>query len=226
MALITRTIIFLLSLLFIIVLLGATTGFSDEFKGEVTNVNDRLYTIEWIYEKNEEDRAVVCGTKVMTYDYGGRRVFLYHYAILLDEGKIVTQLRMDAVQVSLENEDTLETKKFRIKLYAGKISKDGKDILGGTRLEESDLKGLRVEFNTFKPEEDLDDFITLYKGGYDIHVYVFPVVNIRIPVIENPLYAPEKEQTLLSCIDDLIQNKEYRNSHGGEIFPEQSQNVG
>ncbi|SVE29548.1 uncharacterized protein METZ01_LOCUS482402, partial [marine metagenome] len=93
-ALITRTIIFLLSLLFIIVLLGATTGFSDEFKGEVTNVNDRLYTIEWIYEKNEEDRAVVCGTKVETYDYGGRRVFLDHYAILLDEGNIVTQFRM------------------------------------------------------------------------------------------------------------------------------------
>ena len=226
MALITRTIIFLLSLLFIIFLLGATTGFSDEFKGEVTNENYRLYTIEWIYEKNEEDRAVKCGTKVVTYDYSGRRIFLDHYAILLDEGNIVSQLRMDAVQVSLENEDTLETKKFRIKLYAGKISKDGKDILGGTRLEESDLKGLRVEFNTFKPKEDLDDFITLYKGGYDIHVYVFPVVNIRIPVMENPLYAPEKEQTLLSCIDDLIQNKEYRNSHGGEIFPEQSQNVG
>ena len=98
--------------------------------------------------------------------------------------------------------------------------------MGGTRLEESDLKGLRVEFNTFNPEEDLDDFITLYKGGYDIHVYVFPVVNIRIPVMENPLYAPEKEKTLLSCIDDLIQNKEYRESHGAEIFSEQSQNVG
>ena len=133
---------------------------------------------------------------------------------------------MDAVQVSQENEDTLETKKFRIKLYAGKISKDGKDILAGTRLEESDLKGLRVQFNTFNPKEDQDDFITRYKGGYDIHVYVFPVVNIRIPVIENPLYTPEKEKTLLSCIDDLIKNKEYRDLHEGKIFPEQVQKVG
>lgn len=52
------------------------------------------------------------------------------------------------------------------------------------------------------------------------------MVNIRIPVMENPLYAPEKEKTLLSCIDDLIQNKEYRESYGGKIFPEQAQKVG
>ena len=86
-----------------------------------------MYTIEWIHEKDGKDKTVTCGTKVSTYDYSGRRIFLDHYAVLLDEGKIVNQFRMDAVQVSLENEDTLETKEFRIKIYAGKISKDGKE---------------------------------------------------------------------------------------------------
>ena len=225
MALITRIIVFLLSLLFIIVLLGATTSFADEFKGEVTNENYRLYTVEWIYEKNEEGRATTCGTTLRTYDYGGRTIILDYYLILLNN-KIVSQLRMDAVQVSMEDFENFKSDKFNITIHAGKISKDGKDMFGGTRLEDSKLKGLRVQFNTFNPEQDIKDIITLYEGGYDIYFSVFPSLHIRIPVIKNPLYAPIKEGELRTCIDDLIKYKKYQNSQGGEILPEQSHNVG
>jgi hypothetical protein len=224
-ALITRTIIFLLSLLFIIVLLGATTSFSDEFSKDVTKDSHQMYTIEWIHEKDGEDKTVTCGAKVVTYDYSARRFVFDHYAVLLDNGNIVSRFRMDALQLSLEDADQMEFNDFAIKIYSGSISKDGKQIFGGPRENESKLKGLRVQFKTFN-NEDVRDIITLYKGGYDLNVYILPHRSIRIPIVENPLYAPEKEKTLLSCIDDLKKNKEYRDSHGGEIFPEQSQNVG
>ena len=126
----------------------------------------------------------------------------------------------------MEDFENFKSDKFNIKIHAGKISKDGKDMFGGTRLEDSKLKGLRVQFNTFNPEQDIKDIITLYEGGYDIYFSVFPSLHIRIPVIKNPLYAPIKEGELRTCIDDLIKNKEYQNSQGGEILPEQSQNVG
>ena len=78
MALINRILIFLLSLVFIVLLLiGATTGFAkDEFELGIKEPNFRFYTIEWIDVADDNERKYVCETKVTTFDYSGRKFIM------------------------------------------------------------------------------------------------------------------------------------------------------
>ena len=76
MALIKRVLLFFLSLVGIIVLLiGATTSYGkNEYEADTIEPNFRFYTIEWIDVADTVGRKYVCGTKVSTYDYSGRKI--------------------------------------------------------------------------------------------------------------------------------------------------------
>ena len=63
-----------------LLLIGATTGFAEEnsnqtieFSGETIEPNFRMYDVKWIHEKDNENKTVVCGTELKTFDYSGRK---------------------------------------------------------------------------------------------------------------------------------------------------------
>ena len=122
MALIKRILLFLASLVFTIVLLiGATTGFvkenkTIEFSGETVSNNFRMYDVKWIHEKDSENKTVVCGTELKTFDYSGRKFIFAYYLLLLDDGKIVSRFNVDALQISFENQEPLKTEDLFIKV--------------------------------------------------------------------------------------------------------------
>jgi hypothetical protein len=230
-ALIIRILLFLASLVFTIVLLiGATTGFAKEnktieFSGETVSNNFRMYDVKWIHEKDSENKTVVCGTELKTFDYSGRKFIFAYYLLLLDDGKIVSRFNVDALQISFENQEPLKTEDLFIKVYGAKMSKDGKDRLGGMRSPQSEYKSFDAQFNEFK-SRDIEDIKIFYKGEYDLYVRIMPMADIQIPVIKNPKYTLEQEKYIDECVDELIKNKEYRNKPKGEVFAEQVQNVG
>ena len=143
MALIKRILLFFASLVFTIVLLiGATTGFAkDEFEADIKEPNFRFYTIEWIDEVDDSGRRFVCGTKVTTYDYSGRKFVMEYYYLLTNENKVVTRFELDALQVSFETIEPLKTESLAIKLHGSIINKDGEDILAGIRGQMKKIKG-------------------------------------------------------------------------------------
>ncbi len=63
-------------------LLSATTGFAkDEFEVDANEENRRFFTMEWIDVVDANNRKFVCGTKVSTFDYTGRKLVLKYYYI-------------------------------------------------------------------------------------------------------------------------------------------------
>ena len=84
MALIKRVLLFFLSLVGIIVLLvGATTSYAkNEYQADTIEPNFRFYSIEWIDIADTMGRKYVCGTKVSTYDYSGRKYVIEYYYLL------------------------------------------------------------------------------------------------------------------------------------------------
>ena len=233
MALKYRILLFFASIVFITVLLiGATTGFSEEnsnntieFSGETVEPNFRMYDVKWIQEKDEADNSVVCGTELKTFDYSGRKFVFTYFLILLDDGKIVSRFSVEALQISFENQEPLETEDLLIKIYGAKMSKDGQDRLGGMRNPQSEYKSFDAQFNEFKPR-DIEDIKIFYKGEYDLHVKIMPMAGIQIPVIKNPNYSLAQEQYIDNCIVDLIKNKEFLNEPKGEVFSENAYRTG
>ena len=167
MTLIKRTLLFLASLVFTIVLLiGATTGFAkDEFEADIKEPNFRFYTIEWIDEADDNGRRFVCGTKVTTYDYSGRKYVMEYYYLLTNENKVVTRFELDALQVSFETIEPLKTESLAIKLYASIIKKDGEEILAGIRGSNEEYKGIATEYNELDLIGNTELFKLLYRGG-------------------------------------------------------------
>ena len=184
-----------------------------------------MYDVKWIHEKDSENKTFVCGTALKTFDYSGRKFIFTYYLLLLDDGKIVSRFSVEALQISFENQEPLKTEDLLIKVYGAKMSKDGKDRLGGMRSPQSEYKSFDAQFNEFKPR-DIEDIKIFYKGEYDLHVKIMPMAGIQIPVIKNPNYSLAQEQYIDNCIADLIKNKEFLNEVKGEVFEEQAANVG
>ena len=218
---------FLASLVFTIVLLiGATAGFAkDEFEADIKEPNFRFYTIEWIDEADDSGRRFVCGTKVTTYDYSGRKYVMEYYYLLTNENKVVTRFNLDAVQISFEAIEPLKTEYLDIKLHASIVKKDGESILAGIRGSDEDYKGIATEYNELDLIGNTEIFKLLYRGGYDIEAYIMPQASTVIPIAKNQLYNESSEETLIRCIADLMDSHE-ANIPKGEVFSENAYRTG
>ena len=148
-----------------------------------------------------------------------------YYIILMDDDAIISRFKMDALQISFEQIEPFETNKLDIKLYASKVIKNGKEILGGLRRENYKYKGIALEITDFDLEENTELFKTLYKGGYNIEAYFIPSFSTIVPIVINTKYTKESEKALDDCLKELIQNYEQTQKPKGEIFSEQAQNV-
>ena len=212
MALIKRVLLFFLSLVGIIVLLiGATTSYAqDNYEADTLEPNFRFYTIEWLDIADNEGRKYVCGTKVSTFDYSGRKYNIEYFYLLTSKDTIVTQFIVDAIQLSVDNPETRKMEELKIKLYASVLSKDGKDFLAGMRGNNDNDKSVGAEYTEFDREGNTKIFKDLYKGGFDLKVHHIPGAEVTIPIEVNTEYAKEKEQILENCIVDLINNQEHR----------------
>ena len=227
MALIKRILLFLASLVFTIVLLiGATAGFAkDEFEADIKEPNFRFYTIEWVDVADDSGRKFVCGTKVTTYDYSGRKYVMEYYYLLTNENKVVTRFRVNALQVSFESVEPLKTESLAIKLHGSIINKDGEDMLAGVRGSDEEYKGIATEYNELDLIGNTELFKILYRGGYDIEAYIMPHSSTVIPIAKNQLYNENSEETLIRCIVDLMDNHE-ANIPKGEVFIENAYRTG
>ena len=209
-----------------LLLIGATTGFAkDEFELDIKEPNFRFYTIEWIDEPDDNGRKYVCGTKVTTFDYSGRKFIMEYYYLLTNENKVVTRFNLDALQVSFENIEPLKTKKLELKLYGTIINKDGEDVLAGVRGSDEEYKGIATEYHELDLIGNTELFKLLYRGGYDIEAYIMPHSSTVIPIAINQLYNENSEETLIRCIVDLMDNHE-ENIPKGEVFSENAYRTG
>ena len=120
MALIKRVLLFFLSLVGIIVLLiGATTSYSqDNYEADTLEPNFRFYSIKWLDIPDKEGGKYVCGTKVSTFDYSGRKYNIEYFYLLTSKDTIITQFIVDAIQLSVDNPETRKMEELKIKLYA------------------------------------------------------------------------------------------------------------
>ena len=228
MALVKRILLFILSIVFLIFLLiGATTSYAkDEFNMETMEPNVRYYIIEWVNVADKNNKKYVCGTKITTLDNSGRKFVMEYYYILLNDDTIVSRFELDAVQISFEKIEPLETNDLDIKLYASKVVKDGKNILGGPRVENYKYKGIALEFTDFDLERNTELFKMLYKGGYNIEAYIIPSFITVVPITTNTMYTKESEKVLDDCLKELIHNYEQAQKPKGEVFAEKAHNVG
>ena len=207
-------------------LLSATTGFAkDEYEQDIKEPNFRFYTIEWIDVADDNDRKYVCGTKVTTFDYSGRKFIMEYYYLLTNENKVVTRFNLDALQISFETVEPLKTKKLELKLYGSIINKDGEDVLAGVRGSDEEYKGIATEYNELDLIGNTELFKLLYRGGYDIEAYIMPHSSTIIPIAKNQLYNENNEETLIRCIADLMDNHE-ANKPKGEVFSESAYRTG
>ena len=228
MVLVKKILLFLLSIVFtILLLIGATTSYAkDEFNTETMESNIRYYTIEWVDVADKNNKKYVCGTKVTTFDNSGRKFVMEYYNILMDDDTIISRFELDAIQISFEKIEPLETNDLDIRLYASKVVKDGKDILGGPRGEVDNYKGISLEFTDFDLEVNTEVFKTLYKGGYNIEAYIIPSSSTVVPIAPNTMYTKESEKVLDDCLKELIHNYKQTQKPKGEVFAEQAHNVG
>mgnify|MGYP001367294652 CR=1 FL=1 len=68
--------------------------------------------------------------------------------------------------------------------------------------------------------------MTLYKGGYDLKVYIMPQGGTIIPIAKNVLFNKSSEETLFKCLKDLKNNYNKINQTKGEVFVENVYRVG
>ena len=219
---------FILSIVFtIFLLIGATTSYAkDEYDAKTMESNYRFYTIEWIDVVDDNNKKYVCGTKVSTFDTSGRKYYLEYYIILMDDDSLVTRFEVEALQISFEEIEPIKTVDLSIRLYASKVTKDGKDIIGGPRGENLKYKGIALEFSDSDYDDDVKVLKTLYKGGYDIEVFIIPSDATKITVTPNIKYVKENEKVLDNCLEELIHNYKEAQKPKGEVFAEQVMQVG
>ena len=147
MALTKKIILFILSIIFTILLLAATTSFSaDKFSRETLESNSRIYTMEWTSIDNEDNKIFVCGAKLSTFDFSGRKYIFEYYLILLDNDNIVARFEVKAIQLSINNIDPPETESLEMKVYGAKITRENKDLFGAPRDSNPKGKFLGVEY--------------------------------------------------------------------------------
>ena len=208
-------------------LIGATTGFAkDEFGLNIKEPNFRFYTIEWIDVVDDNGRKYVCGTKVTTFDYSGRKFMMEYYYLLTNENKVVTRFNLDALQISFETAEPLKTESLAIKLHGSIINKDGEDILAGIRGSDEEYKGIATEYKELDLIGNTEIFKILYRGGYDIEAYILPKASTVISIAKNQLYNENSEETLIRCIVDLMDNHEEASKPKGEVFSENAYRTG
>ena len=212
MALIKRVLLFFLSLVGIIVLLvGATTSYAqDNYEADTLEPNFRFYSIKWLDIPDKEGGKYVCGTKVTTYDYTGRKYNIEYYYLLTSDDEIITQFIVNAVQMSVDNPETRKMEQLEIKLYASVLSKDGVKFLAGMRGNDDSDKSVGAEYTEFDREGNTKIFKDLYKGGFELIVHHIPGAEVTIPIETNIHYKKENEQVLDDCIVDLINNRQDR----------------
>ena len=212
MALIKRVLLFFLSLVGIIVLLvGATTSYAqDNYEADTLEPNFRFYSIKWLDIPDKEGGKYVCGTKVTTYDYTGRKYNIEYYYLLTSDDEIITQFIVNAVQMSVDNPETRKMEQLEIKLYASVLSKDGVKFLAGMRGNDDSDKSVGAEYTEFDREGNTKIFKDLYKGGFELIVHHIPGAEVIIPIEVNTEYTKEKEEVLENCIVDLLNNHKHR----------------
>ena len=206
MALIKRVLLFFLSLLGIIVLLiGATTSYSEVvYEYETNEKHFRFYTINWIVEKNDSGQPYVCGTKVSTFDNSGRKFIIEYYYLIKSDNTIVTRFEVRGMQMSVVDPDTQKLDIFDIKLYGSIITKDDKNILAGIRGNDPMYMGVGAEFNELDVQGNTSIFKTLYKGKYDLEIYTIPGASFKVPIKLNFEYRKEHEYIIDNCIAQLL----------------------
>ena len=212
MALIKRVLLFFLSLVGIIVLLvSATTSYAqDDFEADTLEPNFRFYSIKWLDIEDENRGKYVCGTKVVTYDYTGRKYNIEYYYLLTNDDTIITQFIVNAVQMSVNNPETRDVEQMEIKLYASVLSKDGVEFLAGMRGNDDNDKSVGAEYTEFDRKGNTQVFKDLYKGDFKLIVHHIPGAEVTIPIEVNKYYKKENEQVLDDCIVDLINNRQHR----------------
>ena len=206
MALIKRVLLFFLSLLGIIILLiGATTSYSEVvYEYETNEKHFRFYTINWIVEKNDSGQPYVCGTKVSTFDNSGRKFIIEYYYLIKSDNTIVTRFEVRGMQMSVVDPDTQKLDIFDIKLYGSIITKDDKNILAGIRGNDPMYMGVGAEFNELDVQGNTSIFKTLYKGKYDLEIYTIPGASFKVPIKLNFEYRKEHEYIIDNCIAQLL----------------------
>ena len=212
MLLFKKILLFTLSLFFIILffIASSTSYAKSEYNAETLEKNVRFYTIEFLDIPDENGKKYVCGTKISTYDYSGRKYIIEYYYLLTNKNQIVTQFSVDAIQMSVLNPDTPELEHMDIKLYASILKKNGEGFLAGVRAKNDNDKGVGAEYTEFDREGNTAIFKMMYKGGFELKVHHIPGAEVTIPIEVNTEYAKEKEQILENCIVDLINNQEHR----------------
>ena len=102
-------------------LISATTSYSqDNYEADTLEPNFRFYSIEWLDLDDNNGKKYVCGTKVTTYDYTGRKYNIEYYYLLTNDDVIITQFVVDAVQMSVDNPETREVEHLAIKYSQSK----------------------------------------------------------------------------------------------------------
>ena len=212
MLLFKKILLFILSLFFIILffIASSTSYAKSEYNAETLEKNVRFYTIEFLDIPDENGKKYVCGTKISTYDYSGRKYIIEYYYLLTNKNQIVTQFSVDAIQMSVLNPDTPELEHMDIKLYASILKKDGEGFLAGVRANDDKDKGVGAEYTEFDREGNTAIFKMMYKGDFELEVHAIPKVPLIIPIKKNVQYNKENEVILDNCIDDLISNKKSR----------------
>ena len=228
MSLIKRILLFIASIVFTIVLLIGTSASygKDEFVVDMNEENNRFFSMEWIDAVDNNNRKFACGTKVSTYDYTGRKLVLEYYYIITNENKIITRLEVNAIQASVIEIKPLKTEEFRINLHGAIIKKNNEDLLAGLKSTNKSYKGVGAEFTELDIIGNTELFKILYYGDFEVELYFIPGAPKIIPIAKNEIYIEGSEETLISCIVDLLDNQEEKNTIKGEVFIENAYRTG
>lgn len=227
MALTKKIILFILSIIFTILLLAATTSFSaDKFSGETLEPNSRIYTMEWTSIDNEDNKIFVCGAKLSTFDFSGRKYIFEYYLILLDNDNIVARFEVKAIQLSINNIDPLETESLEMKVYGAKITRENKDLFGATRDSNPKGKFLGIEFTQIDIEKDKQLIKTLFGGNYNLEIFIMPMTPVIVPILKNTHYKKNSGDIIDVCIRELQEHQNERRQTGIKYFTENSYKIG
>ena len=207
--------------------INATYSYAkDEFEIDAKEENRRFFIMEWIDVVDNDNKKFVCGTKVSTFDYTGRKLVLEYYYIITNENEIVTRFDVNAVQTSVLEIEPLKTEEFKINLHGAIIRKNNEDLLAGLQTMDKSYKGVGAEFSELDIIGNTELFKILYYGEYEVELYFIPGAPKIINIAKNEIYTEGSEETLIRCILDLLDNQEEKNTPKGEVFIENAYRVG
>ena len=223
----TSSTIFLSVVVNFVFFINATYSYAkDEFVIDAKEENLRFFSMEWIDVEDSNNNKFVCGTKVSTFDYTGRKLVLEYYYIITNENEIVTRFDVNAVQTSVLEIEPLKTEEFKINLHGAIIRKNNEDLLAGLQTMDKSYKGVGAEFSELDIIGNTELFKILYYGEYEVELYIIPGSPKIINIAKNEIYTEGSEETLIKCILDLLENQEEKNTPKGEVFIENAYRVG